>query len=528
MLAAGEGERRGMELAELELGELRAGGVGEHRARRRSRPRGWWSAARAPRRRRSPAPWQGAAIVPRSVTTPAQRSPSLHRASADAPSSTSIPGSAATSSASRPVIARPVSLPPAWTMRRAECPPSSPSAAHRPGSVSKLDAALAQLLDGRRAPPAVSTSTAEVRHSPRPAASVSAAWRSGESSAASAAASPPWAQKLELSASGLRETSSDRGPLARRPRARRAGPAAPPPTTTTSQRGRALGARRTSSRWRLRYPERDGPLLRPPLLAATTTPARTPRTRGALRRDRGSRSSARAGPASSGSSAPAGDPRAARARPRRGALSTRSRSSAPRGGGMIDMDTRRQPGAPSTPPCTRRAARCAAAERLLGGEAKRRLLRAAPARPSRRARPGDGLLPLQQRRGRRRRTRSPTSGAERVLVLDWDVHHGNGTEAIFAVSPDVLYVSIHQWPLYPGTGAAEYAGEGAGEGYTVNLPVPPGRGQRRVPARWSSTSSCRSPASYAPGPDRDLGRLRRPPRRPARLLPGRDRRPTAT
>jgi acetoin utilization deacetylase AcuC-like enzyme len=67
-------------------------------------------------------------------------------------------------------------------------------------------------------------------------------------------------------------------------------------------------------------------------------------------------------------------------------------------------------------------------------------------------------------------------GAERVLVLDWDVHHGNGTEAIFAASPRVLYASIHQWPLYPGTGSAEYTGEGAGEGYTVNLPVPPGSG----------------------------------------------------
>ena len=67
-------------------------------------------------------------------------------------------------------------------------------------------------------------------------------------------------------------------------------------------------------------------------------------------------------------------------------------------------------------------------------------------------------------------------GAERVLVLDWDVHHGNGTEAIFAGASDVLYASIHQWPLYPGTGAAEYGGVGEGEGYTVNLPVPPGAG----------------------------------------------------
>ncbi len=66
--------------------------------------------------------------------------------------------------------------------------------------------------------------------------------------------------------------------------------------------------------------------------------------------------------------------------------------------------------------------------------------------------------------------------AERVLILDWDVHHGNGTEAIFAGSDRVLYLSIHQSPLYPGTGPAEYAGEAGGEGYTVNLPVAPGAG----------------------------------------------------
>ena len=67
-------------------------------------------------------------------------------------------------------------------------------------------------------------------------------------------------------------------------------------------------------------------------------------------------------------------------------------------------------------------------------------------------------------------------GAERVLICDWDVHHGNGTEAIFAADSDVLFASIHQWPLYPGTGPAEYAGTGEGEGYTVNLTVPPGAG----------------------------------------------------
>jgi acetoin utilization deacetylase AcuC-like enzyme len=66
------------------------------------------------------------------------------------------------------------------------------------------------------------------------------------------------------------------------------------------------------------------------------------------------------------------------------------------------------------------------------------------------------------------------AGAERVLVLDWDVHHGNGTAEIFASSPDVLYASIHQSPLYPGTGAPDEVGVGEGEGFTINLPVPPG------------------------------------------------------
>jgi acetoin utilization deacetylase AcuC-like enzyme len=70
-------------------------------------------------------------------------------------------------------------------------------------------------------------------------------------------------------------------------------------------------------------------------------------------------------------------------------------------------------------------------------------------------------------------------GVERVLVLDWDVHHGNGTEAIFARSSEVLYASIHQSPLYPGSGAAEYRGEGEGEGFTVNLPVAAGAGSEQ-------------------------------------------------
>jgi len=65
-------------------------------------------------------------------------------------------------------------------------------------------------------------------------------------------------------------------------------------------------------------------------------------------------------------------------------------------------------------------------------------------------------------------------GVERVLILDWDVHHGNGTAEIFRRRPDVLYASIHQRGLYPGTGALADAGSGEGLGYTINVPVPPG------------------------------------------------------
>ena len=67
-------------------------------------------------------------------------------------------------------------------------------------------------------------------------------------------------------------------------------------------------------------------------------------------------------------------------------------------------------------------------------------------------------------------------GLDRVMIVDWDVHHGNGTNDIFHASDRVLFVSIHQSPLYPGTGPASDVGSGAGRGFTVNLPVRPGAG----------------------------------------------------
>jgi acetoin utilization deacetylase AcuC-like enzyme len=65
---------------------------------------------------------------------------------------------------------------------------------------------------------------------------------------------------------------------------------------------------------------------------------------------------------------------------------------------------------------------------------------------------------------------------ERVFILDWDVHHGNGTNDIFYGSSEVLFASIHQWPLYPGTGQLCDVGVESGDGFSMNLPVPPGSG----------------------------------------------------
>jgi acetoin utilization deacetylase AcuC-like enzyme len=67
-------------------------------------------------------------------------------------------------------------------------------------------------------------------------------------------------------------------------------------------------------------------------------------------------------------------------------------------------------------------------------------------------------------------------GLRRVTILDWDVHHGNGTQSHFLEDPNTLYVSLHQFPHYPGTGAAAETGEGAGAGTTVNVPLPAGSG----------------------------------------------------
>ena len=70
-------------------------------------------------------------------------------------------------------------------------------------------------------------------------------------------------------------------------------------------------------------------------------------------------------------------------------------------------------------------------------------------------------------------------GLERILILDWDVHHGNGTQDVFYDDPSVFFFSIHQYPFYPGTGGAQEAGIGKGAGFTLNAPMPAGAGNEQ-------------------------------------------------
>jgi acetoin utilization deacetylase AcuC-like enzyme len=150
------------------------------------------------------------------------------------------------------------------------------------------------------------------------------------------------------------------------------------------------------------------------------------------------------------------------------------------GGGFVDVDTA---AVPATWEAALRAAGGAAAlvDALLGGSASAGVSALRP--PGHHAEPSQamgfcffGNVAVAARRA------TAAFGVRRVLILDWDVHHGNGTEAIFAADADVVFVSIHESPLYPGTGPASFAGVGAGEGYTVNLPVPGGSGD----AVWRS------------------------------------------
>ena len=84
-----------------------------------------------------------------------------------------------------------------------------------------------------------------------------------------------------------------------------------------------------------------------------------------------------------------------------------------------------------------------------------------------------------------------TARGERVLIVDWDVHHGNGTQDVFWDDPNVLFVSTHQYPAYPGTGRAEETGGAHARGLTINFPLPPGAtGDVALAARRRRRRAC--------------------------------------
>jgi len=89
-------------------------------------------------------------------------------------------------------------------------------------------------------------------------------------------------------------------------------------------------------------------------------------------------------------------------------------------------------------------------------------------------------------------------GLERVLIVDWDVHHGNGTQDLFYEDGSVLFFSTHQWPWYPGTGPATETGVGAGKGLTINVPMPAGAGDRELIDAFREKLV---PAAHAFGPE---------------------------
>jgi acetoin utilization deacetylase AcuC-like enzyme len=149
-----------------------------------------------------------------------------------------------------------------------------------------------------------------------------------------------------------------------------------------------------------------------------------------------------------------------------------------RGGGMIDLDTLVSPG--SFDAALHAAGGAVAAVDALLGPPEGAAVRCAASLhrpPGHHAEPGQAMgFCLFGNVAIGAAHAIEAHGARRVMIFDWDVHHGNGTNAIFHERDDVLFCSIHQSPLYPGTGPASDIGRGAGEGYTVNLPVPGGSG----------------------------------------------------
>lgn len=157
-----------------------------------------------------------------------------------------------------------------------------------------------------------------------------------------------------------------------------------------------------------------------------------------------------------------------------GAYIERVRQMAQRGGGHLDMDT-------YVGPRSYEAALMAAGglvnavEAVLAGEVNNAFALVRP--PGHHATVNRGMgFCLFNNVAVAARYALDAGGLERILIADWDVHHGNGTQDIFYRESDILYFSTHQYPHYPGTGHWRDIGAGDGAGFTVNVPLPPGVG----------------------------------------------------
>jgi acetoin utilization deacetylase AcuC-like enzyme len=144
------------------------------------------------------------------------------------------------------------------------------------------------------------------------------------------------------------------------------------------------------------------------------------------------------------------------------------REFAAQGGGWLDADT---PVGPHSVEVAALAAGAgvAAVEATLVGRAQRGFVLARP--PGHHATPTRGMGFCLFNTIAVAAAHALARGLDRVLIVDWDVHHGNGTQDAFYESDKVLFCSVHQWPLYPGTGAASERGAGNGAGYTINVPL---------------------------------------------------------
>ena len=147
------------------------------------------------------------------------------------------------------------------------------------------------------------------------------------------------------------------------------------------------------------------------------------------------------------------------------------REFAARGGGWLDSDTIVGPSSVDSAALAAGAG-IAAVDAALDGRAKRSFVLGRP--PGHHATPTRGMGFCIFNTIAVAAAHALSRGLDRILIVDWDVHHGNGTQDAFYESDQVLFCSVHQWPLYPGTGAATERGTGRGSGYTINVPLAAG------------------------------------------------------